>query len=115
LATPLQFPFQSPVIVQNVAALLDRLKWLLHELEPWESRLEKARFDAKIRLKKEHDEILRAATTGNANHVTRSLLDPWEEELLSKVMSAKRLPYFCLVRRFVESWNLGAANKRMRR
>lgn len=77
--------FQPSVIIRNVTSLLERLRWLLDELLPWETRLEKARFDAKIRLKKEHDEIIHKATTGNAYNAVDFRGDPWEEEICNKV------------------------------
>ena len=79
-------------MVRNVSELLERLKWLLGELVSYETHLEKARFDAKIMLKREHDEIFRAATTGRAIQSSFPDVDPWEDELISKVrapMSAK--------------------------
>nr|CAB3226165.1 bromodomain-containing protein 3 [Phallusia mammillata] len=72
------------IITKNVTTLLERLRWLLDELLPWETRLEKAKFDAKIRLKKEHDEIIHKATTGNAFNAVDSRGDPWEEEISNK-------------------------------
>ena len=76
-----------------MASLLERLKWLLGELSSFETHFEKARFDAKIQLKREHDELLRAATTGRAIQTNGPDVDPWEDELISKVRSGDR---FCL-------------------
>ena len=80
---------------------MERLQWLLGELSSFESHFEKARFDAKILLKREHDELLRAATTGRAIQSSIPDVDPWEDELISKVriltcFSKK----FCFLRSF---------------
>jgi len=81
----LLFIFKSKTTIENVSSLLVKLKWLLGELNSYETHLEKARFDSKIQLKREHDELLRAATTGRAIQTNGPDVDPWEDELISKV------------------------------
>ncbi|XP_076812637.1 uncharacterized protein LOC143459383 isoform X2 [Clavelina lepadiformis] len=79
------FELNKPaVVIGNINSLLERLQWLLGELDAFEEHLEKTHFDAKIRMKKEHDEILRDATTGKAIQTNHLEVDPWEDELLSK-------------------------------
>jgi len=50
--------------LENVSALIERLQWLYSELQGFETRIEKAHFETKVRLKREHDELLHAASVG---------------------------------------------------
>ena len=55
---------QTKATIENVSALLERLQWLHSELQGFETRIEKAHFETKVRLKREHDELLHAASVG---------------------------------------------------
>nr|XP_039258148.1 uncharacterized protein KIAA2026-like [Styela clava] len=54
--------------------LINKLRWLYEELEPWNIRLQKARLQAQVQMKREHDQIQNAANK----------IDHWSEELTNK-------------------------------
>lgn len=58
--------------------LVASLQWLHSELEPWDVKMQKAKRDAQIEMKRDHDKIQNAFSS-------KIRFDPWSVELSSKV------------------------------